>query len=198
MKYVITIGRQYGSGGRYIASELAKRLNINFYDNNLITKVAEDSGLCEEFLKQNEEKKDSIFAFMGFGDTGHNLTAAQKVSIAQFETIRKIAETESCVIVGRCADYVLKDYENTIKVFVHAPIEERIKRANKYYNLNSKNIKNVIEKTDKNRAAYYSYFTDQKWGYANNYDLCIDSSIGIDACVDIIITFINHKLDLKK
>lgn len=190
MTYVITVGRQYGSGGRYIASELAKRLKINFYDNDLLIKVANESGLCVDYLKENDEKKDSIFAFLGMNDINHQPTAAQKVSMAQFQTIRKLAENESCVIVGRCANYVLRDYPNVINIFIHAPMDDRIDRAIKYYGLDPKKAENIINKTDRNRAAYYAYFTDQKWGQAENYDLCLNSKIGINESVDVIVELV--------
>ena len=194
MSFIITIGRQYGSGGRYIARELAKRLDIKFYDNEILAKAAEKSGLCLEYLKENDEKKDSIFAYMGIGNSNH-LTASQKVSLAQFQAIRDIADSdESCVIVGRCASYVLRDRDNIINVFINAPIEERIARAVNYYGLKPEKAQSVIHKMDKNRESYYSFFTDQKWGKAENYDLCINSQIGIQETVDIIVELLKKKI----
>ena len=139
MSYIITISRQYGSGGHYIGQELAKKLNIGFYDNKLLEKVAADSGLCIDFIKSNDEKKDSIFSFLGLPEGTNYLTASQRVSLAQFETIEKIAQSgESCVIIGRCADYVLRNYKNLISIFIYAPMEERVKRATTYYDLQGK------------------------------------------------------------
>lgn len=200
MSFVITIGRQYGSGGRYIARELAKKLNIQFYDNDLLVKAAEASGLSVDYIKANDEKKDSIFAFIGMNDANSVFTAVQKVSLAQFQVIRKLADTESCVIVGRCANYVLRDHSNVLNVFIHAPIEDRVKRAVTYYNLDEKKAKENITKMDKKRAEYHNYFTDEKWGEAVNYDLCLNSSLGIEECVDIIIKAASKKfhLDLDK
>lgn len=197
MSFVITIGRQYGSGGRYIAQELAKRLNIAFYDNDLLVKAAQNSGLSVEYMKEHDEKKDSVFAFVGMNESSNVFTAVQKVSLAQFQTIRHLADTESCVIVGRCADYVLKDYPNVVNIFIHAPIEERIRRAVTYYHLEEKKAKDIIVKMDRKRAGYYSYFTDRKWGHAGNYDLCINSDIGIEETVDVIVELVGKKFSLK-
>lgn len=197
MSFVITIGRQYGSGGRYIAQELAKRLNIAFYDNDLLVKAAQNSGLSVEYMKEHDEKKDSVFAFVGMNDASNVSTAVQKVSLAQFQTIRHLADTESCVIVGRCADYVLKDYPNVVNIFIHAPIDDRVHRAVTYYRLEEKKAKDIIAKMDRKRASYYNYFTDRKWGHAGNYDLCINSDIGIEETVDVIVELVRKKFRLK-
>lgn len=198
MSYIITIGRQYGSGGRFIGQELAKKLNIKFYDNNLLEKVAADSGLSISFIQSHEEKKDSIFAYLGLPEGSNFLAASQRVSIAQFDTISRIAQSnESCVIVGRCADYILREYKNLVSVFIHAPIEERIARAQKFYNLNVKKVDDYIRKIDKKRAAYYDYFTNKTWGSADSYDLCLDSSIGINESVQLIEDFLKIKLKDK-
>jgi CMP/dCMP kinase len=199
MSYIIAIGRQYGSGGRYIAQELAKKLNINFYDNSLLEKVAQDSGLCVDFIKSNEEKKDSVFSFLGLHDSTNYLTSSQRVALAQFDTIEKIAQSgESCVIVGRCADYVLRKYPNLVSVFICAPIENRVVRATTYYGLDEKKAAETIKKMDKKRASYYNYFTDKNWGEAESYDLCINSSIGIEESVQVIADFVQHKISSKK
>lgn len=196
MNYVITIGREYGSGGRYIGRELAKRLNIPFYDNELLEKVSEESGLCVDYLKENDEKKDSVFAFIGMSDNTNVFTAVQKTSLAQFRTIKKLAEEESCVIVGRCANYVLRHHKNVVNVFIHAPLEERIHRAVTYYSVDPKKAKDIIVKMDRKRSGYYNYFTDQKWGHSSNYDLCISSSIGIEETVDVIVELLHKKLHI--
>lgn len=195
MSYIITIGRQYGSGGRYIAKELAKKLNIKYYDNALLEKVSQDSGLCVDFIKSNEEKKDSVFAFLGLHDSSNYLTSTQRVALAQFDTIEKIAKSgESCVIVGRCADYVLRNYKNLVSVFICAPIQDRVKRATTYYGLDEKKASEALKKMDKKRASYYDYFTDKSWGSAESYDLCINSSIGIDESVQVIADFVKTKI----
>lgn len=198
MSYIITIGRQYGSGGRYIGKKLAEKLNISFYDNELLEKVSQDSGLGIDYVKSNDEKKDSIFTFLGIKDASNYLTASQRVSLAQFDTIEKIAKSgESCVIVGRCADYVLKDYPHLAKIFIFAPLVERVNRAIKFYGIEAKKAGEIIKKYDKKRAGYYNYFTDGQWGDVNTYDLCINSSIGIDESVKVIIDYVNVKFKLK-
>ena len=195
MSYIITIGREYGSGGRYIARELAKRLGIAFYDHDLITKVAKESGLCEEFIKENEEKKDSAFAYIGLSEASNFLSATQRVSLAQFKAIKKIAEKgESCIIVGRCADDILKDRPNVVSIFISAPLEDKVKRGIEYYGLDPNKATNIIKKANKRRASYYNYYTEGKWGRADNYDLCISSSIGIEETVSVIESFVKVKL----
>lgn len=195
MSFIITIGRQYGSGGRFVGRELAKVLNVPFYDNELITKSAVDSGLDPEVVKLYDEKKDGVFS--GFVPTlyGYDMTMGQKVFLAQFEAIKKIAEQGSAVIVGRCADYVLKDKENVINVFITANEEDCVARAVKYYNLDEKKAKDIIKKTNKKRANYYNFYTDKKWGAAANYDLVINSSCGIEACVEVIKTYVEKRIN---
>ena len=195
MSYIITIGREYGSGGRYIARELAKRLGIEFYDKDLVTKVAQESGLCEAYIKENEEKKDSAFAYIGLSEASNFLTATQRVSLAQFKTIKHIADKdESCIIVGRCADDILKDRPNVVRIFISAPLEDKIKRGIEYYGLDPNKAKDIIKKANKRRASYYNYYTEGRWGRADNYDLCISSSIGIEETVTVIEHFVKLKL----
>ncbi len=196
MKYVITIGREYGSGGRFIAQKLAEKLDIKFYDQNLINKAAEESGLSVSVFKNFDEKRDSIFsATPSF--YSYDISLGQKVFLAQFDTIKKIAATESCVIVGRCADYVLKDEPNLISIFICAPVEEKIKRVVDYYGISPEKAPNLIIKMDKKRKSYYNFYTDAEWGKARTYDLCINSKIGIDETVDAIIAYINAKFGNK-
>lgn len=195
MKFVVTVGREYGSGGRFIAKLVAERLNVPFYDNELITKAAVDSGLSEAVFKNFDEKKDS-FIGSSIGMYSYDTTLSQKVFLAQFETIRKIAENESCVIVGRCADYILKDDPNLVSVFVCAPMEQKVERATKYYNLEGK-VENQIIKIDKKRKGYYNFYTDREWGKAHNYDLCINSKNGIDSCVDAIVAYVKRRFGLN-
>ncbi len=197
MKYIITIGRQYGSGGRFIAKKLAENLNIKFYDNELLAKAAGDSGLSNHVLESYDEKKDGFFSGVVPSTFSVDLSLGQKVFLAQFEAIKKIADTESAVIVGRCADYVLSEYENVVNVFITAPMDERIDRAVKYYNINDKKAMQTIQKMDKKRASYYNFYSDKKWGKADSYDLCISSSVGIDECVSIIKDFVSHKLKIE-
>ncbi len=197
MAYVITIGRQYGSGGRFIAQELAKELNIPFYDNELLAKAAVDSGLDQDIVKSYDEKKDGVFAGFIPSLYGYDMTMGQKVFLAQFEAIKKIANQGSCIIVGRCADYVLRDRPNVVNVFITASMEDCIKRCVKYYGIDEKKAEDLIRKTDKKRASYYNFYTDKKWGRADNYDLTINSNVGIKETCDVIKTFVEKKLKIQ-
>lgn len=184
-KCTITIGREYGSGGRLIGQQLAKELNIAFYDRELIVLAAQESGFAEEFVQQMEQKRTINF-INSLYVTGYELPASEQIFLAQSRVIRRAAEEGSCVIVGRCADYVLRDKPNCIRVFIHAPMEERIKRVREVYKEDKPNMEDYIRKQDKTRAAYYNYYTQNKWGRAQNYHLCLDSSIGISASVQVI------------
>lgn len=193
-KFVITIGRQYGSGGRFIGQKVAEKLGVPFYDNELLLKASEASGLSKNIMSSYDEKVDGIFSGIFPSTYIPEASLGSRVFIAQFETIKKLAQEQSCVIVGRCADYVLKDFPNVVNVFVTAPIEECVERAVKYYGLDSKKALDVINKTNKKRASYYNFYTDKKWGSAKSYDLCINSTIGVDAVVNCILTYLEGKL----
>ncbi len=193
MKYIITIGREYGSGGRFIGQKLAEKLGIKFYDQDLINKAAEESGLSMAVFKNFDEKRDSIFASTT-SMYSYDISLGQRVFLAQFDTIKKIAEeNESCVIVGRCADYVLRDNPNLVSVFICAPVEDKIERAIKYYGVNPAKAPNIIIKMDKKRKSYYNFYTDREWGKARTYDICINSKIGIDESVNAIVAYIKGK-----
>ncbi len=199
-KYIITLGREYGSGGHEIGVKLAERLGIKCYDKEIIKLAAKNSDICEEIFQQHDEKPTSSFLYSLVMDTYSmsmtqssymNMPLNHKVFLAQFDAIKKLADTENCVIIGRCADYALEDYDNVIKVFIHAPLESRTKRICRLYNLGENKARDVIQKTDKSRASYYNYFTNKKWGATSSYDLCIDSSVlGIDNTVELIKNFV--------
>jgi cytidylate kinase len=197
MKFIITIGRQYGSGGRFIAKKLAEELGIKFYDNELLAKAAVESGLSNHVIETYDEKKDGLFSGVVPSAFSVDLSLGQKVFLAQFEAIKKVAENESAVIVGRCADYVLEDMDNVVNIFVTAPLKDRIERAIKYYNVEQKKADAIVLKMDKKRASYYNFYSDKKWGKADTYDLCINSSIGIDESVKIIKEFVKAKLNIE-
>ena len=197
MKFIITIGRQYGSGGRFIAKKLAEELGIKFYDNELLAKAAVESGLSNHVIETYDEKKDGLFSGVVPSAFSVDLSLGQKVFLAQFEAIKKVAENESAVIVGRCADYVLEDMDNVVNIFITAPLKDRIERAIKYYNVEQKKADAIILKMDKKRASYYNFYSDKKWGKADTYDLCINSSIGIDESVKIIKEFVKAKLNIE-
>ena len=191
MNYVITIGREYGSGGRFVGKLVAERLGIAFYDNELLVEAAKDSGMSEAIFKNYDEKKDG-FLGNGIGLYSYDMTLGQKVFLAQFDAIKKIASQESCVIVGRCADYVLKDYPNLVSVFICAPMGDKIDRAVKYYNVNPAKAESIIQKQNKKRKSYYNFYTDREWGKANNYDLCINSKVGVESAVDAIEAYVRR------
>ncbi len=202
MNTVITIGRQFGSGGRDIGEKLASHYGIAFYDKDLLKRAAKESGICPELFENNDEKPTSSFLYnlvtdtysFGYSSPYIEMPLSHKVFLAQFDTIKKIAQEGPCVIVGRCADYALSDFGNRISVFIYAPLEDRIKRiTDKYPDVNDPSkIKDMIIKTDKSRANYYNYYSSKKWGRADSYDLCVNSSIlGIDGTVDLISDFLD-------
>ncbi|MFA9377191.1 MAG: AAA family ATPase [Lachnotalea sp.] len=193
---IITIGRQYGSAGRDIGQLVAKELGIKCYDKELLKKAAKESGLCEELFENHDEKPSNSFLYSLVMDTyslGYSSSAFvdmplnHKIFLAQFDTIKKIADQESCVIVGRCADYALSDNKNCLSVFVHAKLEQRVRRIAGKYNLTDAKAKDLIHKTDKSRASYYNYYSSKKWGDTSSYQLSLDSSeVGIEGAAKII------------
>lgn len=199
---VITIGREFGSGGRTVGGKLAKRLGVKLYDKELITMAAEQTGMSEEVFQTHDEKPVSSFFYSlvmdthstgpGFG--GYNMPLNQKVFLAQFEAIQKLAEQESCIIVGRCADYALSSYPNTVNVFLCADLEDKVKRIAEMYNITNEKALEMIPKTDKKRANYYNYYSSKKWGNSASYDLCINTSrIGTDGAVEVILAYLEQK-----
>ena len=183
--YIVTIAREYGSGGRLIGQQLAQELHIPFYDKELIKLAAEESGFAEDFIAKMEQKKTISF-FDNLYITSQALPLAEQVFLAQSQVIREIAAKGSCVIVGRCADYVLRNFDNCLRIFIHAPLEWRIRCVRDIYHEKVTNYHDYLLKQDKNRAGYYNYFTQNKWGKAQNYHLSIDSSIGIPNVVRIL------------
>lgn len=199
--FVITIGRQFGSGGKEIGIKLAEKLGIKCYDKELLELAAKESGLCQEMFEMHDEKPTNSFLYSMVMDTYAGIynpqtmiemPINQKVFLAQFDTIKKIAEKETCIIVGRCADYTLEDMENVFSVFICADLDKRIERISKKYDLKPNKAKDMIIKTDKRRANYYNYYSNKEWGRASTYNLCVDSGrIGIDKTVDLIATYVN-------
>lgn len=193
--HIITISRQYGSGGRFIGKLLAEKMQIPLYDNELITLAAKKSGYSEAIF-ENVEKTAThslLYSLSMFGSTAgvYGLPLSDKVFIVQSEIIKKVASEGPCVIIGRCADFVLKDEKNIVDVFVHSDMEHRIKRAVTYYGIAEEKAKEMITKTDKRRASYYNYYTGHRWGEANNYEISLNSDrIGIEKCVDILHSYI--------
>lgn len=203
MDYIITIGREYGSGGNEIGELLAERLGIPFYNKKLIAIAASQSGISEDLFYQNDETQPGSFIYslvMGTypiidGNTIYpDLPLNHKVFLAQFDAIKSIAKKGSCVIVGRCADYVLQDYPNLIRVFITADLDFRVKRAIEKDNIPSKKAEDYVKKIDKKRASHYRYYTEKKWGSASSYDICINSSkLGVDGTVNLLLDYIKGK-----
>lgn len=200
---IITIGRQFGSGGREIGEKLAASLGVKCYDKELLDRAAKDSGICQELFENHDEKPTSSFLYslvmdtysMGYSSaTFNDMPINHKVFLAQFNAIKKIADEGPCVMVGRCADYALADYKNCLSVFIHANLDSRIRRIAQKYNMTDNKAKDLILKTDKKRASYYNYYSSKKWGDAASYHLCVDSSVcGIDGAVEIIEHFVELK-----
>ncbi len=200
-KFVITIGREYGSGGREIGRAIAEYYGIKCYDKELLAEAAKESGISEELLKNNDEKPTNSFLYslvmdtysMGYSTSSFiDMPLNQKVFMAQYDTIKKIADKESCVIVGRCADYALKDNPNCFSVFIKAGMDAKIKRIIRLYDYPENKARDIIQKTDKKRSNYYNFYTNKKWADSRSYDLCIDSSkLGIDGSVELIKEYVD-------
>ena len=199
MDTIITIGRQFGSAGREIGEKVAEHFGIKCYDKELLTRAAKESGFCEEMLANHDERPTNSFLYNLVMDTysfGYNASSfvempiSQKVFLAQFDTIKKIAQEGPCIIVGRCADYALSDFANSIHLFIYAEENARIRRISKKYDVNENKARDMILKKDKQRQSYYNYYTSKKWGRADSYDLCISSSVlGVDGTVKLICQY---------
>ena len=190
---VVTIGREYGSGGRIIAKKAAETLGVPFYDKELIELAAHDTGLAESFIRSTEEQKVSGFLYNLYFSS-QSLPLYDQVFIAQSKIIKKAAEDGACVIVGRCADYVLHEFPNCVHIFIHAPLEDRIGRAREY-GAGEEDLRALVIRHDKARASYYNHFTMNKWGKAHNYDLTINSSLGLDLVAGMIVGVVRHMED---
>lgn len=197
---VYTIGREFGSGGKEIGMELARRLGVKCYDKELLKEASKQSGFCAEIFENHDEKPISSFLYSLVMDTysfsGYSsapfldMPLNHKIFLAQFDTIKKIAENESCVIVGRCADYALADYADCMNVFIHADLDCRAQRIADKMQLSINKARDLAQKTDKQRASYYNYYTSKKWGNSRSYHLTLDSTkIGVDGCVDLILAY---------
>jgi shikimate kinase len=205
-KFIINIGRQLGSGGRQIGKKLAEQLEISFYDKELIQIASQESGLGKKFFEQMDEKAGhSIFGGL-FGmrsslvDEIYSNYYLSNESLFQIQSdvIRELADQKSCLFVGRCADYILKDNMNCLNVFISADINDRIKRVAENHQITEDKAKDILEKMEKKRAVYYNYFSNKIWGAAESYHLCVNSSIlGIDETVAIIRQFAEKRFGLK-
>ena len=207
-KIILTIGRQFGSGGREIGKRLAKELGIGYYDKELITMAAQESGLCEEIFYKADERTSKRFSYaftMGYTSfMGGMLTPYNNVLSndglfkIQSDAIRKLAAKESCVMVGRCADYILRDDPNCISFFVHSSAESRIRLITQRQGVTVEEAKALMEKNDKSRAAYYNYYTNKTWGAASSYNFSIEVSVlGIDETVAFMKSFVERKISMR-
>ncbi len=200
METIITIGRQFGSSGHEIGQKLAEYFNIKYYDKELLTRAAKESGYCEEMLQNNDERPTNSFLYNLVMDTysfGYNTSSfvdmpiSHKVFLAQFDTIKKIADEGPCVIVGRCSDYALADYKNCLNIFIHADEDFKIRHIMEKYQLTEAKAKDMMVKKDKQRQSYYNYYSSKKWGRADSYDLTVNSAkLGIEGTVKLIIQYV--------
>ena len=189
-KRIITISREFGSGGRFIGEEVAKKLGIAYYDKNIINEIAEKSGLSPEYIQESAElsPKKGLFAYAFAGRDITGKSIEDMVYEAQRNVILELADKEPCVIIGRNADYILKDRDDVLNVFIHGDAQEKIQRIIRLYNVEEQKAVKMMEDTDKRRMANYNFYTDQKWGKASNYTLCLNSSqLGYDRCERIIM-----------
>lgn len=189
---VITVSREYGSGGRYVGRLIADKLGIKFYDKEIITKLAEETGLSEEYIEKNEQKRDASAILNNGYYIG--LDNADELFVKESELIKELASKDSCVIIGRCADFILKDEKNVVKVFVYSGMEDKIKRATQIYGYEEDKAKKEIERIDKLRANHYKHYTDKEWKDFNNYDICINSDLlGVEKSADMICNMVKGK-----
>lgn len=200
-KYIVTITRQYGSGGHDIGKRLAEKLGVDFYDKELISIAAKESGVAPEIFKDVDEKATNSLLYSlstGLYSYGNNFSSINdlpvndRLYILQHKIIKDLADKGTFVVVGRCADYVLRDYPNVIKVFIYADLDSRVARAVARHDIDPARAKQAVQKADKRRANYYSFYSGKKWGLADNYDLCINSTnITTEQAVKLISEYID-------
>jgi hypothetical protein len=205
--YVINIGRQLGSGGKEIGEKLAERLKIKFYDKELLGLAAQESGLGKEFFEKADEQASKGFMGGFFGRFSllndgtiptSNCLSNDALFKIQSDVIRHLADTQSCIFVGRCADYILRDYKRVLNVFISSTDEQRIERLCRLHSISEDKARDMMEKCDRKRSTYYNYYSYKTWGAAASYNLCIDSSLlGIDGTVDFIEDFARRTLGIE-
>ncbi len=201
--FIITIGRQFGSGGRSIGEKLSKKLGVSFYDKELISLAAKESGVDPQVFEGVDEKAANSLLYslsMGMYSFGSGFPAMgdlpvnDKLYLLQHKIIQQIAEKENCVIVGRCADYVLRNNPNCVNIFIYANMEFRKEQSVQKHGIDAEHAEHIINKTDKSRANYYSFYSGRKWGMVENYDLCIDSSkLDEEKIVDLIAEYVRAR-----
>ncbi|MBP1563139.1 MAG: cytidylate kinase-like family protein [Oscillospiraceae bacterium] len=191
MRKIITVSRHYASGGREIGQKLAERLGTGYYDHELLEEAAKNSGIHQSHFVENDEKRTNSFLYLlstTYGQGG--VPFDDSLFFATQNAVRKVASEEDCVIIGRCADYALRDFKKVLNVFITAPLEVRVKRAVEVYGIAEKHAEDYVKRIDKQRVSYYNYYTDKRWGQPQNYHICLDSSaLGIDGTVDLLEKF---------
>ena len=206
-KFVINVGRQLGSGGREISAELAKRLGIAYYDKELLNVASEESGLCKEFFEKADEQASQPLASNLFGlrflfngnvaMNAMNYLSNDALFQMQSDAIRKLADEKSCLFIGRCADYILRDNPRCVNIFISAALPFRIERIARIENISASKAEEKINHVEKRRAEFYNYYSNKRWGAAESYHLCIDSSVlGIARTTDFIEQFVKARLGL--
>lgn len=186
MPKIITIAREYGSGGRLIAQKVAEKLGLVYYDNEVIDIAARELGIDVDTIRKASEEKTSSFMYT-MSSTAFTLPLNDQVFAMQSKIIRHLAKHDACIIVNGCADYILEDYDDVLTIFIHAPFESRIRRVQEDYHEEHENFKKFVMKKDKGRSNYYNYYTTKKWGQLKNFDLTINSDLGLDEVADIIV-----------
>ena len=200
-RLVVTLGREFGSGGHEIGRKLAQKLNIPFYDKEILSRAAKESGICEELFESYDEKTSYLFSLVASaGYSGADYTANaplnHRIFMAQFDAISKLAMEGPCVIVGRCADYVLRDQPHVVRLFLYASLSERIARIKRLRELTSDKAKELIRKMDKQRQSYYNFFAEGNWGQRVNYDLMLNTDgLTEDAAADVILAYLRNLQD---
>lgn len=197
---IITIGRQVGSGGRLIGKMLAERLGLAFYDHEILSRAARESGIRDEFFEHHDEKGSLLsrltnyFTMSMAAESNSSFLTSENLFKVQSDAIRKAAEEGGCVFVGRCSDYILRDFTNKTDIFITATMDDRVKRASEYFNLSADETRKRIERLEEAREEYYNFFTNKRWGVASSYDLCINSTgLALEDCVELIVKYIDKK-----
>lgn len=185
MPRIITIAREYGSGGRLIAQKVAQKVGLVYYDNEVIDLAAREMGMDVDAIRKVAEQKSSSFMYT-MSSSAFSLPLNDQVFVMQSKIIRHLANHDSCIIVNGCADYILEDYDDVLSIFIHAPLESRIRRVKEDYQEVHDDYKKYVTKRDKGRCNYYNYYTTKKWGHLKNFDLTINSDLGIDEVATII------------
>lgn len=205
---IITIGRQFGSAGREIGYKVADDLGIKLYDKEMLDRASKESGICQELFETHDEKPTNSFLYslvmdtysLGYSSGSYtDMPINHKVFLAQFDAIKKIADEGPCILVGRCADYALEEYDNVLTLFIHASMDARIRRIARIYDLTDAKAKDMIIKTDKKRSSYYYYYSNKKWSSADSYHMCLDSSVlGIEGTAEAIKKLVELKEQNKE